>query len=95
MSNTLTLPTVRGLVRSISVFGNGQNSAEIVVSIGKEGGEPTALRVGAYPATEPQVFSTFGTLLAGAYLNKLEVEVHVLPIPHATPQIVGIVVPCP
>jgi hypothetical protein len=84
------VPVVTGVVKYLSVFGSGPNSAEIVAVI-QVAGNDEAFRVGAFPATEPSVFSSFASLLTGAYLTKTPIDVLYMPVANATPQIVGLV----
>jgi hypothetical protein len=81
--------TVSGFVTSIGVSGEGPNSAEIVVSIDNA----AAYAVYAYPSTEPSVFSSFVSLLTGAYLTKAKVDLTWVEGAAPTPQITAIVCP--
>ncbi len=80
---------IKGKVESFSVFGNGPNSAELQVRVRAKGG-PVALRVGAYPATEPQVFAAICNVVTTAHAHDLKVEFKVEKVPKATPQILGV-----
>jgi hypothetical protein len=83
---------VTGVLQSISVTGMGPNSAEIVVSIETQGTQE-AYAVYSYPSTEPSVFSSFVSLLTGAYLAKTEIDLYYVPGSGPTPQIIQISCP--
>ena len=83
---------VTGVVQSVQVSGWGQNSAEIVVSINAEG-RNEAYAVYSYPSTEPSVFSSFVSLLTGAYLTKTKIDLLYVPGSGPTPQIIQLVCP--
>ena len=84
--------TITGILNSISVSGEGPNSAEIVVSI-KVDGDDQAYAVYAYPSTEPAVFSSFVSILTAAYLSKTKIDLSHVQGPGPTPQIIQIVCP--
>ena len=86
------IPQVTGLVKSIQVFGLGQNSAEVVVVMDVSGINET-FRVGAYPATEASVFTSFVMLLSAAHHTKTKIDLQYLPVTNQTPQVRGIVFP--
>ena len=85
MADQQTL-TVKGIVQAVEVTGSGPSSAELVAVVNGK-----AMRAGAFPATEPSVFSAFVTLLTAAFYAKRQVEVTFLPAQDGLPQIVGIV----
>lgn len=85
--------TVSGFVKSFEVEGNGPNSAQIVIAFGTAETE-TAYAVYAPPSTEPAVFSSFGNLLTGAYLNNVEIDLtYVNDGEHPTPKITRLSIP--
>lgn len=59
-----------GLVKYINVKGRGQNSAQLLVTIGAK-----PFVVNAYPDAEPQVFSSICTLLTKAYYENTKVGI--------------------
>jgi len=84
------LPTFMGIVSSLQVAGSKQNSAEITVTVRDDSKIDQTFRVGAYPATEPSVFTSFASLLASAYLTKTNIEISYLPVTGETPQLTAI-----
>ena len=71
-----TQGTTTGRITSISVSGYGQNSAEIVFTVlSSATGQNQAFHVLAYPAYEPQVFSSTATMLTTAYVHNKKVRV--------------------
>ena len=86
------IPKVTGIVQRVQVNGSGTASAEITATLQIAGVSET-FRVGAYPATEPSVFSSFVTLLTGAYFTKTPIDILYMPVAGQTPQITGIVCP--
>jgi hypothetical protein len=84
---------ITGTVTSISVFGNGPISSELVVDVQPLNGDLAAFRIGAYPATEPIVFTSISAMLTAAYLAKTTIELFYRPNASGTPLIIGIALP--
>lgn len=76
--------TVKGKVASISVDGNGPNSAQLLFVITDAKGNNRALVVLAYPSTEPQVFTAMTSILTTAIALKAEVTVGYETLPGRT-----------
>ncbi|MFI5151528.1 MAG: hypothetical protein ACHQRM_17505 [Bacteroidia bacterium] len=60
--------SITGKVTSINVKGYSPNSAQLLFSVSNgKTGESQTIRAGAYPGTEPQVFSAMATFVTMAH----------------------------
>ncbi|MGA2548902.1 MAG: hypothetical protein ABSF50_02035 [Burkholderiaceae bacterium] len=89
-AQTVQQQTVTGTVSSLSVFGNGPNSSDMVLVLKADDGTSIAFSVEAYPVTDPSVFSAFGSLLAAAYITKSRIGITYLPMAGRVSRVVGV-----
>ncbi len=83
-----------GTVKSVSISGIGQNSAQLVLVVVNKN-EQMTLTVRSLPAHEPQVFVSVANFVTTAYWNKKTIGVEFLPLSDSgnVADVVGVYVP--